>query len=76
MHFRAQGIPRLINAMCDNLLLTSFAMETKIATREMLDEVVADMRLEHAGDRQFRTAPEYPEHPKRHSPIRLHATEQ
>src|SRR5437899_210920 len=32
IHFRSQGIPRLINAICDNLLLTSFAMETRIAT--------------------------------------------
>src|SRR5438270_5820783 len=27
IHYRGQGIPRLINAICDNLLLTSFAME-------------------------------------------------
>jgi general secretion pathway protein A len=54
VHFRAQGIPRLINAICDNLLLTAFAMETKIATREMLDEVTADMRLDYPGQRTFR----------------------
>src|ERR1700756_5501187 len=36
---RTQGIPRLINAVCDNLLLTSFAMESRTATLEMLDEV-------------------------------------
>src|ERR1041384_7136260 len=35
---RTQGIPRLINAVCDNLLLTSFAMECRTATLEMLDE--------------------------------------
>ncbi len=29
VHFRSQGIPRLINALCDNLLLTAFAVETK-----------------------------------------------
>ncbi len=49
IHLRAQGIPRLINAICDNLLLTAFAMESKIATREMLDEVTDDMRLEWPG---------------------------
>ena len=32
IHFRSQGIPRLINAICDNLLLTAFAMESKVAT--------------------------------------------
>lgn len=46
IHRRSQGIPRLINAICDNLLLTAFAMESKLATLEMLDEVTADMRLE------------------------------
>ncbi len=39
IHFRSQGIPRLINAVCDNLLLTAFAMESRVATLEMLDEV-------------------------------------
>jgi general secretion pathway protein A len=47
IHYRSQGIPRLINAICDNLLLTSFAMESKTATLEMLDEVTGDMRLEY-----------------------------
>jgi type II secretory pathway predicted ATPase ExeA len=47
MAHRTQGIPRLINAVCDNLLLTAFAMESKTATFEMLDEVTSDMRLEY-----------------------------
>ncbi len=51
IHMRAQGIPRLVNAICDNLLLTCFAMETKVATQEMLDEVSDDMRLEWPGRR-------------------------
>lgn len=46
IHVRSQGIPRLINTICDNLLLTAFAMESKVVTVEMLDEVTADMRLE------------------------------
>jgi general secretion pathway protein A len=44
---RTQGIPRLINAVCDNLLLTSFAMVSRVATLEMLDEVTDDMRLDY-----------------------------
>jgi general secretion pathway protein A len=51
IHTRAQGIPRLINAVCDNLLLTAFALESKVATLAMLDEVSADMRLEWPGQR-------------------------
>jgi len=48
IHYRSQGIPRLINSICDNLLLTAFAMESKVTTLEMLDEVTADMRLEYS----------------------------
>jgi general secretion pathway protein A len=47
IHQRSQGIPRLINAICDNLLLTAFAMECKTASLEMLNEVTADMRIDH-----------------------------
>src|SRR5580704_16441947 len=51
IHVRAQGIPRLINAICDNVLLTCFALESRIANLEMLDEVSKDMRLEWPGRR-------------------------
>ena len=51
IHVRAQGIPRLINAICDYLLLTCFAMENKVANLEMLNEVSKDMRLEYPGRR-------------------------
>jgi general secretion pathway protein A len=53
---RTQGIPRLINSVCDNLLLTCFAMETRTATMEMLDEVTGDMRLDYPDDRAARAA--------------------
>jgi general secretion pathway protein A len=49
IHVRTQGIPRLINSVCENLLLTSFALEHKVATLEMLDEVSSDLRLEWPG---------------------------
>jgi general secretion pathway protein A len=51
IHLRTQGIPRLINAVCDNLLLTGFALETKVCNVDMLDEVCRDMRLEWPGSR-------------------------
>ncbi|MGA2130780.1 MAG: AAA family ATPase [Bryobacteraceae bacterium] len=54
IHFRTQGIPRVINAMCDNLLLTGFALESKVVTLAMVDEVAADMRLQVHGPRSFR----------------------
>ena len=46
IHARTRGIPRLINSVCDNLLLTAFAMESRVATIEMLDEVSRDLQLE------------------------------
>ena len=54
IHYRSQGIPRIINAICDNLLLTAFASESKIATMDYLDEVSDDLRLEWPGHRAFR----------------------
>src|SRR5260370_27438198 len=49
IHARAQGIPRLINAICDNLLLTCFPMEPKDANSDMLDAVSKDMPLDQTG---------------------------
>jgi len=60
IHFRTRGIPRVINAVCDNLLLTAFAMESKVASVEMLDEVCADMRLEVPSQSDFPPRPDYP----------------
>jgi general secretion pathway protein A len=54
IHVRTQGIPRVINAVCDNLLLTSFAMESRVSNLEMLDEVCHDMRLDWPGSRRAR----------------------
>lgn len=55
VHLRAQGIPRLINAICDNLLLTAFAMESRVCSVDMLDEVCKDLRLEWPGSRRSRS---------------------
>ncbi len=55
IHVRAQGIPRVINALCDNLLLTAFAVESHTCTVDMLDEVCKDMRLEWPGSRRSRS---------------------
>jgi len=73
IHFRAQGIPRLINAVCDNLLLTAFAMEKKTARLDMLDEVTNDMRLDWPGKEPFREEPSYPEQVMRRPEMRFGA---
>jgi general secretion pathway protein A len=69
IHFRSQGIPRLINAICDNLLLTAFALESKTTTLEMLDEVTADMRLDYPGPHPFRPEASFPEHSVRRTRV-------
>jgi general secretion pathway protein A len=46
VHRRTTGIPRIINSVCDNLLLTAFAMEQRQTTMEMLEEVSRDMELD------------------------------
>ena len=55
IHLRAQGIPRVINAICDNMLLTAFASESRVCNVDMLDEVCKDMRLEWPGSRRMRS---------------------
>jgi general secretion pathway protein A len=55
IHLRAQGTPRLINAICDNMLLSAFADEKKVCTKEMLDEISRDLRLEWPGSRRPRS---------------------
>lgn len=51
---RSRGIPRLINLLCDNLLVTAFAMEQRVASAGMLDEVCQDLRLEWPGSARDR----------------------
>jgi general secretion pathway protein A len=52
IHIRTQGIPRLINAVCDNMMLHCFAISEKTATMAMLDEVCRDIRLDWPARRQ------------------------
>jgi len=51
---RSRGIPRVINLLCDNLLVTAFAMEQRTTSVEMLDEVCQDLRLEWPGGNRDR----------------------
>ena len=67
VYYRTQGIPRLINALCDNMLLTAFALESKVVTMEILEEVTRDMRLEWPSHRPFRPEPGFAERALRDS---------
>jgi general secretion pathway protein A len=68
IHYRAQGVPRVINAICDNCLLTAFAAESKTVSMEFLEEVTQDLRLEWPGRRPYRVRPESSETPFRSEP--------
>ncbi len=46
IHRRTGGIPRLINLVCDNVLLIAFAMSSRVVTTAMIEEVSGDLRLE------------------------------
>ena len=53
------GIPRLINVVCDNALLTAFATSKKIVSVDMVEEVVRDLRIESDSHRFGSAAPEH-----------------
>ena len=61
IHRRSQGIPRLINGICDNCMLTAFAAERHQVGLDILEEVSNDMRLEWAGRRTRPARREYDE---------------
>jgi general secretion pathway protein A len=42
----SRGIPRLVNIICDNGLLTAYARDQKNVSAEMIKEVASDLRLE------------------------------
>jgi len=71
IRLRTQGIPRLINAVCDNLLLTCFALETRTATLKMLDEVSSDMHLDYPVAPRLQITPNFPETVIQKSRVRL-----
>ena len=45
IHQFSNGIPRLINTICENSLIVAFAKQSQSVTAEMVDEVAKDLRL-------------------------------
>lgn len=45
VHRYTEGIPRVINVLCDNSLIAAFANRSARVTREMVDEAATDMGL-------------------------------
>jgi general secretion pathway protein A len=48
INHRANGIPRLINLICDNSMLIAFALNSREVTQSMVDEVCADLKIDAA----------------------------
>lgn len=42
----AKGIPRLINILCDNALITGFGYQKKLISRKIVGEVISDLKLD------------------------------
>jgi general secretion pathway protein A len=47
------GIPRVINIICDNALLTAYALSAREVRASMIDEIAADLRLRLRFDDQI-----------------------
>jgi general secretion pathway protein A len=41
----SRGIPRLINTVCENALISAYARQSPMVTPDIIDEVAADLRL-------------------------------
>jgi type II secretory pathway predicted ATPase ExeA len=46
LHFYSQGLPRLINTICENALITAYAKRSPAVTAEFIEEVARDFRLD------------------------------
>jgi general secretion pathway protein A len=45
VHEYSRGIPRLINAICDNAMLAGYAVDAPLIGNELIKEVASDLRL-------------------------------
>jgi general secretion pathway protein A len=51
VHRYSQGLPRLINTICENALITAYARRLPSVTAEIIEEVARDFRLDLPGSR-------------------------
>jgi len=42
----SRGIPRMINVLCDHILLTGFVKEAQVLTRDIVEESISEMRFQ------------------------------
>lgn len=46
IHSYSKGIPRLINTLCENALVSSYAKQAKQVSQDVVEEVASDFRLD------------------------------
>jgi general secretion pathway protein A len=45
VHRHSKGIPRLINTVCENALITAYARQARSVTPDIIEDIAADFRL-------------------------------
>jgi len=45
VHRHSKGIPRLINTVCENALITAYARQARSITPDIIEDIAADFRL-------------------------------
>ena len=45
MHRHSRGIPRLINTVCENALITAYARQARSVTPDIIEDIATDFRL-------------------------------
>ena len=61
----SDGIPRLINTVCDNALVTGYACEKNAIDVEVVREVARDLEISEGNQRMIRQAASVMSHPER-----------
>jgi len=61
IYSHSSGIPRLINTICENALITAYARQLPRVTPEVVDETAADLRLGVASPPEIRKPVEFGE---------------
>jgi general secretion pathway protein A len=56
VHRFSRGLPRLINTICENTLVTAYARQSRVVTPEIVEDVSMDFRLESFPQAQRETA--------------------
>ena len=60
IHERSGGIPRLVNVICDNALVSGMALGRQKVDQAIVDEVCRDLRLQSSRERYVVTASRTP----------------